>query len=117
MHIIRRIHTFQDPWKRVALLSLQQLTEDMSIHDKRVRALEKTVMALAETIAPSGSEEQPDLGNVTAALRDIHDEIRVWSKRSLDQTEDLVLAIKLLVSDQQLGDLIPSPEETERLAS
>ena len=117
MHILGRIKPTDDPWQKVALLSLQQLTEDMSINDKRIRALEMSVMVLSDLLGRSHRLEQQDLGKVTAMLQELHDEIGVWSKRSLDRTEDLVVAIKQLAAYQQFASVGAGPGENERLAS
>jgi len=117
MHILSRIKPSQDPWQKVALLSLQQLTEDMSINEKRVRALEESVITLTDTLAQSNGVGQQDLVKATAALRDLHEEISVWSKQSLDRAEELVVAIRQLISSQESEPMMVSPVESARLAS
>ena len=114
MHILSRIESSQDPWEKVALLSLQQLTEDMSINQKRIRALEKSVMALAEALARSETVKRRDVDPVGATLQALHEEIRSWSTQSLDREEDLVLAIQQLIFSQRRDS---APEAPRRLAS
>ena len=117
MHILSRIKPSQDPWEKVVLLSLQQHAEDMRINEKRVCALEKSIVTLRDVLVGSSSEGQQDLINVTAALQDFHEEIRAWSKQSLDRAEELAVVVRQVVSDQELELVISSPTETKRLAS
>ena len=117
MHILSRIELSQDPWEKVALLSLQQLTEDVCMNQKRVRALEKSVTTLTETLVRSNSLEEQDLAKVTEAFHDLSEEISVWSTRSLERAEELVRAVQHLLASQQFGPALSSPPETTRLAS
>jgi hypothetical protein len=117
MHKLNRIKPSQDPLAKVTLLSLQQLTEDMRINEKRVCALEKSIVTLRDALVGSTSGGQQDLINVTAALEDLHEDIRVWSKQSLDRAEELAVAVRQVVSGQELEPVISNPTETKRLAS
>ncbi len=117
MHILSQIKPSQDPWRKVVLLSLQQFAEDMRINEKRVCALEKSIVVLKDVLVSSSSEGQRDLIKVNAALHDLHEEIRAWSKLSLERAEELAVAIRQVVSDQELEPDISSPTETKRLAS
>lgn len=117
MHIKGQIKHYEDPWKKVALLSLQQLTEDTSINAKRVRALEMSVMTLTDSLSRSSSVGQQDLRDVTATLDGLHEEIGAWSKRSLDRAEELVVAVRMLLYNQELEPDMLSRAETELLAS
>lgn len=115
MHILTRIRPSQDPWQKVACLSLQQLTEDVSMNQKRVRALEESVMALSDALGRSGFLGPQDTADATAALDHLREEVCAWSRQSLDRTEELVLAIQQLVSCQRADDDGLAP--AERLAS
>ncbi len=117
MHILSRIKPSQDRWEKVALLSLQQLIEDMRINEKRVCARERSIVTLSDVLAGSSSEGKQDPINVTAALQELHEEIGTWSKQSLDRAEELAVAVRQLVFDQELEPAVPSSTETTRLAS
>jgi hypothetical protein len=117
MHILSRIRSPQDPWEKVTLFSLQQFAEDMRINEKRVCALEKSIVTLTDVLVGSGSEEQQGQSNVTTALQDLHEEIRAWSKQSLDRAEELAVAVRQVVADQGLEPVTSSPTETKQLAS
>ncbi len=105
MHMLSRIKPSQDPWEKVTLFSLQQFAEYMRINEKRVCELEKSIVILMDALVGSSNEEKQDQSNVTAALRDLHEEIRAWSKESLDRAEELAVAVRQVVSDQE-RDLI-----------
>ena len=117
MHQLSRIKPSQDPLAKITLLSLQQLTEDMRINEKRVCALEKSIVTLRDVLVGSTSGGQQDLINVTAVLEDLHEDIRAWSKQSLDRAEELAVVVRQVVSGQELEPVISNPTETKRLAS
>ena len=117
MHMLNRIKPSQDPQEKVTLFSLQQFAEDMRINEKRVCALEKSIVTIMDVLIGSSSEEQRGRSDVTAALQDLHEEIKAWSKQSLDRAEELAVAVRQVVSDQELEPVTSSPTETKQLAS
>lgn len=117
MHILGRIQVSQDPWEKVALLCLQQLMEDVSMNQKRIRALEMSVMALAEALGRTDFVAKQDLSEATATLQDLGDQISHWSHHSLDQSEQLVLAVRHLIATQSNAPAFQTHDEPTRLAS
>ena len=117
MHMISRVRPSEDTWERVALLCLQQLTEDAQMNHKRVRALEHCILDLTELLAESSGLDRRDLSDVTESFRTLTDETSAWSKHSLDQAEELALAVRHLLAQQQSERAIVPHEEETRLAS
>lgn len=117
MHILSRIRPSRDPWEKVTLFCLQQFAEDMRINEKRVCALEKSIVALVDALAGSSSEERQGQSNVTATLQDLHKEIRAWSKQSLDRAEELAVAVRQVISNQEIEPAVSSLTETKQLVN
>lgn len=117
MHILSRIKPSQDPREKVTLFSLQQFAEDMRINEKRVSALEKSIVKLMDVLAGFSSEKQQGQSDVTAALQDIHKEISAWSKQSLDRAEELAVAVRQVVSNQEQQPVVSSLTEAKQLAN
>ena len=105
MHILNRINEPQDPWQRMVLLSLKQLAEDMRVNEKRVSAFEAALAELHKAFGSLAAQEHQDLLQATKALEDLHQDIRDWSKQSLARAEDLAVAVRVVASEQDQGDV------------